>query len=68
MWNLTPHVDDPEQYAALHSQEVRADPVLRLALRDPAIEDGAGVTLASGVRVRMDERERTVMREESEGA
>ena len=67
LWDLALRNDDPEQYAALHSQEVRADPVLRLAVRDPAVEDGAGVTLASGVRVCMDERERTVMREVRRG-
>lgn len=68
LWNLPPCANDPEQYSALHSSAIRADPVLRLALRDAAVEDGAGVMLASGVRVCMDERERTVLRETSEGA
>ena len=40
--------------------------MLRLALRDKEIEWGAGVKLDSGVTVRMDEKERTVLREVTE--
>ena len=68
IWNIVKCAEDPEQYTALNSNELRADPVLRLALRDPAVEDGAGVILPSGVRVCMNARERTVMRETLEGA
>ena len=61
---------DPEQYAALDSEAIRRDPVLRLALRDPAVELGPGVlTSGTGMHVSMDARERTVMRETThEGA
>ena len=68
MWRLPTDARDPEQYAALDSPDVRADPVLRLALRDPALEGSAGVTLPDGVRVHLDARERTVMQEARDGA
>ena len=62
---------DPEQYAALDRDAIRSDPVLRLALRDPAMEHGTGVWVRVGgerVRVCLDTRERTVMREVRAGA
>ena len=42
--------------------------MLRLALRDAAVEAGAGVTLAHGVQVALDARERTTMGERAQGA
>ena len=58
--------NDPEQYAALDDGEIRADPLLRLALRDASIETGAGVILEGGIRVRMNDKERTVLQEMTE--
>ena len=56
LWKTVP-VDksDPEQYRAINNQTIRDDPVLRLALRDSALETtgGTGVRLEDGVCVKL---------------
>ena len=71
LWKTVPADNsDPEQYRAINNQTIRDDPVLRLALRDSALETtgGTGVRLEDGVCVKLDSKERTVMAENVGGA
>ena len=57
--------NDTEQYAASNVQAIRADPVLRLHLRSKLAECGGGMRDRDGVVVKVDDQERTVMREKN---
>ena len=67
LWMRPARSSDPHQYDAIDDERIRADPILRLGLRDVALEEGPGVVV-QGIRVVLDGKERTVMREADGGA
>ena len=69
LWNLAETLQDPEGYKATATPGIGADPVLRLFLRDEALESGEAVRGAEGtVAVTMDRQERNVLLEIKEGS